>query len=200
MFKFMIITLVAGWLLGACNPSIHLPIDDPLLVSEPFIEQKQGYTIRYPQGWMYRWEDHGDAVHFFEEDKADQYNIVPGPTVVIAVGPIEAFDEADKTADAQTILKAFLQGQSFNFNSKSGSREGQVEKVEQTTVDGKDAAVATLKGTEAGTNFAARFVFVHTGDRGAIILGVGQDELWEAFNPTFERMLASMTFIKPSDE
>ncbi len=200
MFKLMTVTLVVGWLLSACNASVSPPLNDQLLVSEPFSEQKKGYTIRYPQGWMYRWVDDGDAVHFFEEDKANQQNILPGPTVTIAVGPIEAFGEADKTADAQTMLKALLEGQSFKLNSKAGRREGWVEKIESLTVGGKDAAVATLRGTEDGTNFAARFVFVHTGDRGAIIFGVAQSEAWEIFNPTFEAMLDSMTFIEPSDE
>ena len=197
MFKLVAIALVVGWLSSACNASVSSPVDGLLLVSEPFVEQKQGYTIRYPQGWTYQWEDYGDGVRFFEEGEADQQDFLPGPTVSIAVAPIEAFDEVDQTADAQTILEVFLEEQMLNLNS---NEEGWVEKVESITVDGNDAAVATLRGIEDGTDFTARLVFVHAGDRGAIILGIVQSEAWEIFNPTFEDMLASMTFIEPSDE
>lgn len=194
MFKLVIIGLLIGWLLSACQASRISLLDDQLLVEEPFVEQKKGYSIRYPQGWTYRWEDHGDAVRFFEEDKGSQQNILSDPNVTIFLGPIEAFYEADQTADAQIILKAFLEGPDFNLNSDVGRREGKIEKIETMTVDGRDATIALLTGTEAGTEFTARFVFVHTGDRGAIIFGAGQSEEWEIFNPTFEAMLASITF------
>jgi len=196
----LIIFVLLAWILSACNTSFPPPVDDQLLISEPFVEEKKGFTIRYPQGWEYRWEDFGDAVRFFETGKINQQNILFDPTVTVVVGPIEAFDETNKTTDAQTILKAILEGPSFNPNSKAGKREGWKKKVERITVDGKDAAIADLEGTEADINFAARLVFVHTGNRGAIILGMGQSEAWEVFNPTFEAMLASMIFIEPSDE
>ena len=113
---------------------------------------------------------------------------------MIVIDPIETFDEADQTADTQKILQAFLEGPGFNLNSKAGKREEGVEKIEHITVNGDAAAVADLNGIEASTEFTAHFVFVDTGDRGAIILGVGQSEAWETFDPTFEAMLASMTF------
>lgn len=194
----VIILVLSGCLLYNCNTGAFPPVDDHLLVGEPFIEQKKGYTIRYPQGWMYRWEDHGDAARFFKGGQADQINPLPGPTVIIVVGPIEAFEEARNTTDPQVILKSFLDGQSLNLNSKAGKREGSVEKIVPVTVGGKDAAIATLKGSENGINFTAQFVFVHTGDRGAFIFAVGQNEEWEIFNPTFDAMLATMTFIEPS--
>ncbi len=197
MFKLAAIALLVGCLASACNASAPPPGDGLVLVDEPFVEQKKGYTIRYPQGWTYQWKDYGDEVQFSEAGKADQQNFLPGPGVSIAVGSIEGFG-IGSAGDARTILDSFLEGQMFNLNSTE--EEGWVEKVENITVDGHDAAIATLKGTQDGTNFDVRFVFVHAGDRGAIILGVGQSEIWEAFNPTFESMVASMTFIEPVDE
>ncbi len=197
MFKLAAIVLVVGWLSSACNASVSPPVDSLLLVSEPFVEQKQGYTIRYPQGWAYRWEDYGDGVRFFQEGEADQQEFLSGPTVSIGVGPIDAFNELDPTADAQTILEFFLEEQWLRLNS---DEERWVEKVESITVDGHDAAVATLGGIWDDTSFGARAVFVHTGDRGAVILGTAPSEAWEVFNPTFNDMLDSMTFIEPTDE
>lgn len=195
----MIFTLsLVGWILSACNIDASLPVDGRRLVSEPFVEEKKGYTICYPQGWMYRWEDHGDAVRFFEASQSEPISLLPGPTVIIFVAPIEAFEEAKNRTDAQAILKAFLNGPSFNLNSKAGKREGSVEKIDPITVDGEDAAAATLRGMENGINLSARFVFVHTSDRGAFILAASQREDWEAFNPLFDAMLASMTFVEPS--
>ena len=78
--------------------------------------------------------------------------------------------------------------------------EGRVENVESITVDGNDAAVATIGGIEDDTDFTGRLVFVHTGDRGAIILGIAESKTWKAFDPTFAEMLDSMTFIEPVDE
>lgn len=189
---------LAGWILSACNIGASLPVGNQRLVSEPFVEEKKGYTIRYPQGWMYRWEDYGDAVRFFEAGQADKTNLLPGPTLIIFVGPIEAFEDTKNATDPQVILKTLLNGPSFNLNSKAGEREGSVEKIDPITVDGEDAAVATLRGIENGIDFSARIVFVHTGDRGAFILATSQREDWKAFNPLFEAMLASMAFVEPS--
>ena len=199
MFKLAAIALIVGWLSSACNANLSPPVDGLLLVSEPFVEQKQGYTIRYPQGWAYRWEDYGDGVRFFPESEADQQDFLSAPTVSIGVGPIDAlFDKVDPTANAQTILELFLEEQVLNIGLDSG--EGWVEKVESITVDGHDAAAATLGGIWDDTNFGARFVFVHTRDRGAVILGTAPSEAWKVFDPTFQGMLDSMTFIEPTDE
>ena len=127
----LFILVLLGWILSTCNTSGRPPVDGQLLVSDPFVEGKKGFTIRYPQGWEYRWEDHGDVVRFFEENKVNQKHILPGPTVIIVVGPIEAFDETEETADAQTILKAIIEGPSFNLSSKAGHREGWVKNVER---------------------------------------------------------------------
>ena len=59
-----IIIWIVGWLLNGCGPNTLLPISDQALVNEPFVEQNKGYTVRYPSGWMLRWEDHGGVVRF----------------------------------------------------------------------------------------------------------------------------------------
>jgi hypothetical protein len=191
--KLVIVVLIVGCLLSACNAGAS---PGPL-VDEPFVEQRQGFTIRYPEDWTYQWEDHGDGVQFLAPGMADQESFLPGPSVSIAVAPIEALGTAARTSDAKTMLDAFLEGLMYNVGS---GEEGWVEETESITVDGNDAAVVTIGGVEDGTDFTGRLVFVHTGDRGAIVLGLAESKTWKAFDPTFEEMLASMTFIEPVDE
>lgn len=174
------------------------PIPVPEMVDEAFRNKVAGYAILYPQGWQqsYDREMEGDVFYGSQEPIEDVLHgdAVPAvPLVLILSGPLDTIlsGAMEDVQDAKEMLLVFT----ASLGDVGSTELGEVQAI---TVGGETAATMEALWSQDGVPIAGRFVTIHLGDRGFVILSAGQAEGWSPFAPTFEAMLESMEIFEPA--
>jgi hypothetical protein len=174
--------------LAACGAAPALELKD-----EPFRDQANGYSIRYPVGWQHVYLERVGGLVLYQsgepiEDIMGLRAVAQVPVVVIIAGPLEAvpYVSLDDVHNSKTMLQAFLAW-------LGDAKDGRIGRIRTITVAGRDGAVADIRWSQGETIMAGSAVAVYLGDRGVFIEGAGQADSWKAFEPTFEASLESVT-------
>ncbi len=169
------------------------PLPGLALGTEPFRSAAGGYSVRYPEGWQLL--DFMGMVIFFPTEEAMEAEIPTEMLVMIEGGPLADLSliEADLSAatDSRQMLDLALQTMGGNDSTF------QAGEVHDVRVGKEQAAYADISGEESGVAVAGRLLCIHLGENGVNIVTAGPADRWIEFVPTFEAMVASMTFFPP---
>jgi len=180
--------VLLGLVLGACGPRALE------LEPTPYRDQGGAYTVHYPRGWMY--EELPGQVTFYEDEEAVRQTPPTVPVVIIASGtfvemaPALSQEPSTGPENARDMVQAWLDlfaSQEIPYDAGG---------IKDLTVGQEQAAYVEVAVRAFGDQ-TQRLVCVHLGDRGVWIAGIGESEAWSRFIPTFDAMLASMTFLEP---
>ncbi len=194
-FVLLVLALLATTC-GGEAPTVT-PVQVLALGDEAFRNEATGYSILYPLGWHHISKRQLGADFFYAPGEPIEQimkgDVMPTvPLVVIAGGTLGSILEGgfDHAQDARGMLDEVVAG----VNESEDFSEG---KIQELSVANQVALAADVGWSEKGVEVAGRFVTIHMGDRGFVIQAVGTVAGWEAFVPTFEAMLASMTIFEP---
>ncbi len=176
-----------------------VPSAKPTTTAPPFLalelgdeevrNEMGGYALRPPDGWQVA-SLGGELFVFENEDDLDVPSI---PIIWVKGGSLETLADGDMAGaqDAQEMIQVLAergrrQGQNFEF--------GELPAV---SVAGERSASVNFSYSQDGRLAAGRYVAIHLNERGILIAGIGIVDAWEPFIPTFEAVLASMSFFEP---
>jgi hypothetical protein len=176
----------------ACGAPPPLELGD-----EPFRDQANGYSLRYPQGWQHVYVEHVGGEVFYQggepiEDIVALRAVPEVPIIVVIAGSVDdiAGPSLAGIEDSKAMLEVFL--------AWLGDVEGgKVGRVRTGTVAGQPAAAADIRWPfllDPGTTVTGRAVAVLMGEQAFFIEAAGRAESWTAFEPTFEAILDSVAF------
>ena len=165
--------------------------------AEAYQNVMAGFSIFFPQGWQSTFHDDlmGDAFYGGAEpiDEVLEGSSLPEePIILIVGGPIDDMWDGDsegaQSADEMLDFVIAWIGDSDNF----------VEDERETTLlGGEQARLVDLTWTEDATDYAGRYAAIHLGNRGFLIMSLGQAENWTSFLPTLDAMLESFAILEP---
>jgi len=163
------------------------------LAAEPYRSVEGGFSIAYPEEWQNF--GFGGMVLFFRNEQVLESEVATDTLVMVEGGPLSylTLTEADLTGteNSREMLEVALEEISMG---DSTFQSGDIWEFE---VDNVPAAAADVSGEEANITIGGRLVCIHLGENGVSILAAGPADIWEAFAPTFDAMVASMTFFEP---
>jgi len=163
------------------------------LAAEPYRSAEGGYAISYPEDW----QNMGFAgmVLFFPNEAVLESEIATDNVVMVEGGPLASLTltEVDltETTNSREMLELALEEM---FADDATYEAGEIREFD---VRGVAAAAADISGTENDVSLGGRIVCFHLGENGVYVLVAGPADKWASFTPTFEAMLASMTFFTP---
>jgi hypothetical protein len=185
-YRTLLVSVLA-LIVAACGATPALELED-----EPFRDQANGYSIRYPQGWQYVYLERVGGHVFYDsgepiEDIMALRAVAEVPVVIVIAGPLDAIPHVppEGVRDSETMLNAFLAW-------LGDAQDGKMGRVRTISMAGQDASAADIRWTAGETKTAGRAVAVYLGDRGFFIEGAGRAENWNAFESTFEAILESI--------
>ncbi len=166
--------------------SAEIPAGAFELAAEPFVNEANGYSIAYPEGWQSM--DMGTMV-IFVSDLASMSADSPTAVVVMA-DTVENFLEGAMVGISGDQLEAVLTVAATQMGEDFVLGEAQ-----SLTANDMPAAGAEISGTaDDGTPMAGYLALVLGDTHAAMILGAMPADSWPAFAPTFFAMLDTLTF------
>jgi len=162
---------------------------------EAFRNEASGYAIQYPKGWQHTFDDDARGDIFYGGKEAID-EVMDGdvplskPLVIVMGGSIEDifYKDMAETENAQEMLELVIGGM---------DEDAEITPEGEVTIGDETAAAVDMRWSEDGTDYAGRAVAIHLGDWGYVIMGASPVEDWEAFAPTLDAMLDSMTILEP---
>lgn len=184
----ILLTLVL--VLAACTAQPTVPA--PSLAEAPYTNLELGYSIRAPQGWVVEEGEEPGFIIFLDNRVKPTSSGLPAMPVSVTVlaGERSSLGVPAGEANSGAVFGAFARKIGVGMKIEASAPVA-------AKVAGKPAAKAEVGGTlNVGTELAGRVVLVDLGGRvwGAFALAPAGE--WKAFEPYFEQMLGSVTFLK----
>ncbi len=186
----ILLILILALVVVACSAAPALELED-----EPFRDQANGYSIRYPQGWQHVYlERIGGQVFYHSDEPIEDIvatrAVAEVPIVIVIAGPLDGIPHVslDGVQDSKAVLGAFLAW----VGDVQGGKVGRMRTI---TVADQHAATADIRWPAwlvPDTTVTGRAVAVHLGKRAFFVEAAGRAENWRQFEPTFEAMLESI--------
>lgn len=196
-----LLLLLAGAAL-ACGQSPSPTAAGLPLVAEPYRAEEQGYTIRYPEGWVCAYDDQwapalGCFIPLPGVNRPRLDNLEDYRFVVIMAYSVDELSPAGVAASANA-REVLLQLIGLANTDVWGSAP-QFSEVQDTKAGSEPAAYVDVNTSHGyyGVPQSARIVITRWGDRVIMVNGYSAPAVWEDFLPTFSAMVASMTFFEP---
>jgi hypothetical protein len=187
----IVLISVLAFVVAACGATPALELED-----EPFRDQVNGYSMRFPQGWQHVYLERVGGEVFYHgsepiEDIVALRAVAEVPIVVIIAGPLDDIPlvSLDGVQDSRAMLEAFLAW----LGDVEGGKIGRVRTI---TVGGHRAAAADIRWPflpAPDTTVAGRAVAVFLGEWVFFVEAAGRAKSWKPFEPTFEAILESVT-------
>jgi hypothetical protein len=164
----------------------EIPVSEVDLADEPFVNEANGYSIAYPDGWQ---SMDMDTMVIFVQDLMTMNTDMPTAIVVMA-DTIEAFLGGALVGISQDDLEAVMA-----LAATQMGEDMELGDVETLTVDDAPAAGAELIGTSEETANMTGYVVLALGDtQAAMIMAMAPQDQWTALEPVFWAMLDTFTF------
>jgi len=181
----VVLLVLVLWVLvlAACRQGTALPLG-----REAYRNGPRGYSIRYPQGWQYL--ERGGTVQFYQDEEALKDSSTAAGVLVIAGTPAE-LGVIGGAVDSRGVLE------SIDLGTGQGEDQLRISRVWDLSLSGQKAAAVDITGTQSGVEVGGRYVAIHLGTRIVVLAGAGSREAWKKFLPTFEAMVASVSFFSP---
>ncbi len=154
---------------------------------ELFESSEEGISISYPSDWF------SDSTFFNVFASAEELLDSPDPGEEGGVALVFGGSATDMgTSDPIEALN--MASQDFELGEGTEFTSGPTA----TTINGQDAAIATISTTtENGTPLSAIFAVAMNGEQAAVFIGVTPAETESEYFPTFEAMLDTLVVSEP---
>jgi sugar lactone lactonase YvrE len=163
------------------------------LDAEPYRSAEGGYTISYPEGWQNF--GFGGMVLFFRSEQVMESDVPTDTVVMVEGGQLAALTLAEADLSGTMSSREMLELTVEDFFA--GDTTFQVGEIYDVDVNGTLAAAVDFSGEEADIFLGGRIVCIHLGENGINVFAYGVRDAWADFTPTFDAMVASMTFFAP---
>jgi predicted small lipoprotein YifL len=169
------------------------PLPGLALAAEAFRSAEGGFAVGYPEGWQNL--SFGSMVVFARNEQAMQSSTPTDTLVMVEGGPLAnltmAQTDMSGATDSRKMLELALAALS------SGDTTFETGEIKDVQVGGTQGAAADISGEDSDMQVAGRVVCFYLGENGVDVLAAGPADHWNEFIPTFEAMVASMTFFAP---
>jgi len=180
MKRWLIIIAICG-LLVACTGQVP-----PLALNTQLYRDPSGiYALPYPEGWSYSVDGDGTMVTFRPANISPEQDDL---FVRVLAAPTVHFSGDEVSQETNAILEDFL-ADTF------GDSAYEIYSSEETKVDRQPALILDIAEPLEDGYMSGRMVLVYMRGYAVGIAGSGSKEAWDAFLPTFKKMISEMEFF-----
>ncbi|MFH1445813.1 MAG: hypothetical protein ABIG43_00180, partial [Chloroflexota bacterium] len=146
------------------------------------------YALPYPEGWSYSVDAESTTVTFQPADISTEEN---GLFVKVFAAPTFYFSGDEASQETNAILEDFLK-------NTFGDSAYEIYSSGETKVDREPALILDIAEPLEDGYMSGRMVLVYMRGYALGIAGSGSKEAWDAFLPTFTKMVSEVN-IFPED-
>lgn len=180
MKRWLIIIILCG-LLTACTgqaPSVALS-------TQLYRDPSGIYALPYPDGWSYSVDVDSNTVTFRPAGVSPEQDAL---FVKVFAAPTIHFSGDEASQDTNTLLEDFL-------SDTFGDSAYEIYSSEETKVGRQPALILDIAEPLEDGYMSGRIVLVYMRGYAVGIAGSGSKEAWDAFLPTFKKMISEVKFF-----
>ena len=157
-------------------------------------DAEHGFAIVLPEGWQASVSAKDDTTYMANSEAVWKAELPPAPLVIVVTGPLDTLftGAVAKARIASDVLMVAAGALGKDWAVKVGAPS-------EMTVNGYPAAIGVIEDDKPDRRpqLRGRCVSVLLQGRAAVLWTIGPQAEWQAFSPTFDGMLASVTFAEP---
>jgi hypothetical protein len=178
----------------ATAPTAAPAVSAVKLQGEIHYDAEHGFAIVLPEGWQAAVSTKDDTTYMANSEAVWKADLPPAPMVIVVTGPLDTLfgGAIAKARTASDVLMVAAGALGQNWTVKVGTPAEMI-------VNGYPAASGIIEDDkpERRPQLKGRCVSVLLQGRAAVLWTIGPQAEWQAFAPTFDGMLASVTFPEP---
>ncbi len=177
-------------------PPTDTPVSPPPVIpalelsAEALRSEAGGFALNYPDGWEYF--DIEGSVLIYKSEKVRKEGAPSVPLVSVGSAALEGWSEMTNVQDSREMLEVAA------ASLAEGDEPFEIGEIEEIVIAGEAAAFVDISGEQGGEPVAGRFLAIYMGNWDVLVVSAGAAESWEAFVPTFDAMMATLSLFEPT--